>query len=570
VHSHSTRSALAAFVAAAALVAGCGGSSSNDTNGGGGGGNDSTALKASDLNATPRDQLKQGGTLRWGIDEFPSQYNYNQIDGTTDPAAQIDWAIMPRPFRVDPQAKITPNTNYVTSAEVTSTSPQVVTYKLNPKAKWSDGKPITWRDYEAEWNALRDANGPYKLTSATGYERISSVKAGSDEYEVVVTFAKPFGEWQTLFDPLYPRATNADPKSFEDDYKGKIPVTAGAFRLKKIDNTAKTITVERDPNWWGPPAKLDAIVYRALPQDAIVGAFANGEVDFGDLGADPNAYKRASGVAGGELREAGGPDFRHFTINGSGPILKDLKVRQAVAMALNREVLARADLTGLNWPARTMGNHFLVNTQNGYADNSGAVGTFDPAKARTLLDQAGWTLSGNVRKKAGKTLTLRFIIPSQVATSRQESELAQKMLQDVGVKLDVQTVPSDDFFTKYVTPGNFDITPFSWIGTPYPISSAKSIYTNPAKDSKGELQIQQNYARTGSPQIDKLMNDAEESVDPAKAFDLINQADRQIWEAVHSIILYQRPQITAVKSTLANIGAFGLAFKNYEDMGFTQ
>jgi peptide/nickel transport system substrate-binding protein len=562
---------LATLVASAALIAACGSSSSNDNGGGNSGGNESVALKSSDLNPVAREQLKQGGTLSWGLDEYPAQFNYNQIDGTSAAGSDIIYALMPRPFRVDPTGKITPNTNYVTSAEVTSTSPnQVVTYKLNKNAKWSDGKPITWKDYEAQWKALRDPAGKYKIASATGYERISKIERGADDYTFTTTYSKPFGEWQALFDPLYPAATNSDPDRFDNDYKKGFPVTAGSFRVKKIDSADKTITIERDPNWWGTKPVLDTIVYRSLSDDALPGAFANGEIDYALVGNDAATYRRITSVAGGEARVAGGPDFRHFTINGSGPILKDVKVRQAVAMAINRDVITKADLTGLPWPVRTMGSHFLVNTQDGYKDNSGTVGKFDPDQAGKLLDEAGWKLSGNTRTKDGKPLTLRFVIPSQVAASRQEGELTQKMLQDVGIKLDVQTVPTDDFFEKYVTPGNFDITPFSWLGTPFPISSATSIYTNPTKDAKGELQIQQNYARTGSKEIDDLMSQAEEETDRTKAIDLINQADTEVWNQVHSIIMYQRPQITAAKTTVANLGSKGLGYNVYEDLGFTK
>jgi peptide/nickel transport system substrate-binding protein len=562
---------LATLVASAALIAACGSSSSNDNGGANSSANEDVALKSSDLNPVPHDQLKQGGTLSWGIDQYPAQLNYNQIDGPNEASSNIINALMPRPFRVDPSGKVTPNTNYVTSAEVTSTSPnQVVTYKLNKDAKWSDGKPITWKDYEAEWKALRDPAGKYKIASSTGYERISKVERGADDYTFTTTYSKPFGEWQALFDPLYPAATNSDPDRFDNDYKKTFPVTAGAFKLKKVDAGDKVITIVRDPNWWGTKPVLDTIVFRALSDDALPGAFANGEIDFALVGNDAATYRRITSVAGGEARVAGGPDFRHFTINGSGPILKDVKVRQAVAMAINRDVITKADLTGLPWPVRTMGNHFLVNTQDGYKDNSGTVGKYDPDQAGKLLDEAGWKLSGGTRTKDGKPLTLRFVIPSQVAASRQEGELTQKMLQQVGIKLDVQTVPTDDFFEKYVTPGNFDITPFSWLGTPFPISSATSIYTNPTKDDKGELQIQQNYARTGSKEIDDLMSQAEEETDRTKAIDLINQADAEVWNEVHSIIMYQRPQITAAKTTVANLGSKGLGYVVYEDIGFTK
>jgi glutathione transport system substrate-binding protein len=564
VHIHRPKDALVAILAAAMLIAGCGGSSD-------GGGDSSAALKASDINPVPREHLKPGGVMRWGINEFPTQLNFNQVDGKTDSGSKIIYAVMPRPFRVDAEAKVTPNPNYLLSASVTTTVPrQVVRYRLNPKATWSDGTPITWRDYEAQWKALRNPNGAFKITSSTGYERIASIRRGADDYEFAATFSKPFGEWQSIFDPLYPRSVNGDPKRFDSEYKNKIPVTGGAFRVKEIDRSAETITIERNPDWWGEKPLLDAIVFREMSQDALIGAFAGGKIDFAELGADAAAYKRAAGVAGGAVREASGPDFRHFTFNGSRGVLKDAKVRRAIAMALDREVLAKADLAGLNWPVRTMGNHYLVNTQEGYADNAREVGTFDPATSRALLDEAGWKLDGPFRRKAGKTLAVRFVIPLGIATSRQEGELAGKMLRDVGVKLDIRTVPSDDFFEHYVTAGNFDISAFSWIGTPFPISFAKSIYAAPAKDDKGELQIHENFARVGSDLIDSIMRQAEEEVDRAKAFDLINQVDKLVWDEVHSLTLYQRPQIAAVRSTLANVGAKGLAYDVYEDIGFVK
>jgi peptide/nickel transport system substrate-binding protein len=178
--------------------------------------------------------------------------------------------------------------------------------------------------------------------------------------------------------------------------------------------------------------------------------------------------------------------------------------------------------------------------------------------------------SGGFYEKGGKTLTIRFVIPAGVSSSKQESELTQAMMKDIGVKLDIRTVPSDPFFDKYIVPGNYDVTVFSWVGTPFPISSGKSIYVNPKKDKKGELQVQQNYARSGSPEIDRLMTQAEGELDIAKARDLANQADAKIWEIVHSLTLYQRPQNWAVKKGLANVGAYGFKTPVYADIGYVK
>jgi peptide/nickel transport system substrate-binding protein len=558
----------AVLVAAMAIVvAACGGSSG----GGGSASNakptqqqEASAQKQIDINETPLGQVKQGGTLRWAVDQFSTQWNYNELDGTNAATAQVLYGVMPYAFIADKTAKVAANPDYVTSAKATqSGGTQTVTLELNPKAKWSDGSPITEKDYETQWKALQGKSQAYQISSSTGYELIDSVKQGKDQYEVIAHFTKPFADWMALWSPLYPAKYQDSASHFNNGYKSKMPLTGGPFKIEKIDSTAKTVSMVPDPNWWGQKPKLDRIITRALEGDAGVNAFVNGEVDVNLIPNDPSSYKRAAAAKGGIVRVAGGPDFRHFTINGTSPNLQDLNVRKAVAMAINRNAIVKADLTGLPWPARTMDNHFLVNTQAGYKSNSGEIGQYNPDKAKQLLDQAGWKQNGAFRQKGGKTLDLRFVIPTGVPASKQEGELTQAMLKDVGIKLDINAVPSDDFFDKYVTPGNFDITPFSWLGTPFPVSSAQSIYANPHGD-----QIQQNYARVGSPKIDDLMTQAAASLDQNQAFNLINQADALIWQEVHSLVFYQRPQMTAVRKNLANVGSYGFAQPDYTKIGF--
>jgi peptide/nickel transport system substrate-binding protein len=167
-------------------------------------------------------------------------------------------------------------------------------------------------------------------------------------------------------------------------------------------------------------------------------------------------------------------------------------------------------------------------------------------------------------------LEINCVIPSAVATSRQESELMQNMLGQIGVKLNINTVPSPEFFEKYVRPGQFDFTVFSWIGTPFPISSTKSVYAKPVADAKGQLTIQQNYARVGSDEIDQLYAQATQELDRTKAIELANRIDALIWQEVHSLTLYQRPEMWVVKKELANMGAYGFAEILFEDIGWTK
>lgn len=562
-HRYRLRALVPALAALALVASGCGSASTSTTSDAG--------VKASDINPQPRDSVKDGGVLRWAIDEFPRQWNYFQIDGGTQASFLVQGALLPFTFVTDDKANLSVDKDFVLSAKVTATDPkQVVTYVINPKATWSDGTPITVKDFASNWKALRSATGKFLVSSTTGYEDIESVEPGKDDREVVVTFKKVFADWQSLFNPILPASTTDSPEVFNKGWINKFPLSAGPFKVERIDRTSQSITIVRDPKWWGEPAKLDKIVFRTLADDAIVSSFANGEVDTGDVGPDPSGYKRALGVTGGAVREAGGPDFRHFTINGTSPNLTDVRVRRALTVGIDRLVITRADLTGLRWPAKTLDNHFLVNTQAGYQDNTGDLGKYDPKKAGELLDAAGWKLNGTYRQRGGKTLKLRFVIPAGVTTSKQEGELVQGMLKKVGIKIDLETVPSDAFFDQYVIPGNYDITPFSWIGTPFPISSAQSIYAKPQKDAKGELQIQQNFARVGTAKIDALMDKAAHTLDRDEATKYINEADVELWQLGHSLTLYQRPQIIAVKASLANLGAFGFGTIRYEDIGFVK
>jgi peptide/nickel transport system substrate-binding protein len=525
-----------------------------------------------DINAMPRDQVQDGGTLTWPVSEIPPTFNYYHLDGTLKDNHEIMAALMPSVHRTDATGTPHWNRDYLEAEPALQTEPaQVVTYRINPKATWDDGTPITWEDFHWQWRASSGQNSAYVISSANGYENIASVERGQHDREVVVTFAQRFADWPALFDPIYPASTNRDPKVFNEGWRARPLVTAGPFRFDSLNQTTKTITLVRNDKWWGEPAKLDRIVYREMEATAQIDALANGEIDFFDIGPDANMYNRARGIAGVEIRTAGGPNFRHLTINGTSQNLQDVRVRRALAMAINRTAIARALLGPLGVSAEPLNNHIFMANQAGYRDNSGEVGQFNPQRAAELLDEAGWTLQGSVRQKDGRPLEITMVIPSGVATSRQESELIQNMLAQVGVTLRINVVPGPGFFDQYIIPGQYDFTVFSWIGTPFPISSSKSIYRKPTTGPEGELIIQQNFARVGSDEIDALYEQANAELDRARAIELANRIDALIWEQVHSLTLYQRPELYATKTGLANVGAFGFAQPPvYQDMGWAR
>ena len=159
------------------------------------------------------------------------------------------------------------------------------------------------------------------------------------------------------------------------------------------------------------------------------------------------------------------------------------------------------------------------------------------------------------------------MIPDNSAEAPKESALIKSELKAVGITVVVQSAPSQEFFDNFVTRGDFDLALFSWQGTLFPISAALPIYVSPTATSGG-LEVHQNYARIGSSDIDQLFARATAELDPAAATRLGNQIDAAIWKEVHSLTLYQLPQLFAERSTLANFGAFGFASVNYQTIGF--
>ncbi|MFI6599917.1 ABC transporter family substrate-binding protein [Nonomuraea sp. NPDC050536] len=523
-------------------------------------------LPGATINEVAYDQVKQGGTVQLALTAWHNQWNYHELDGTHADVSAVIEPLMPTTMLVDDKGTVTNDPNFISEYKMDNSSgKQVVTYKINEKAVWSDGKPISAQDFISQWKALNGSNKKFKVSSTEGYDKIADIKQGATEKDVIVTFSANYPDWTGLFAPLYPASTTGTPDAFNKGWATEFPVTAGPFKVDKVDQTAKTLTLVPNDKWWGRKAKLDKIIFRVVDSSATTNAFANGELDAVEIPSNSADLKRAKEIPGADIRKAAAPFQRHFTVNGTSPMLQDVKVRQAVSMGINRDVISQSDLKDMDWPVQTLGNHFYVNTQKGYQDNTEPYAQYHPDKSKQMLDEAGWKMDGDFRKKDGKVLTLRCIVPNY-ALSKQECELAQAMLKEVGVKVDVQTVSDDDQFPKYITPGNFELAPFTWLGTPYPISSTSNIY----KSIKAGVEDPgQNFARVGSPEIDAKMDAAKTELDPAKAIQLTNEADKMIWEEVHTIMLYQRPEIYAAKKALANYGAFGFKSKDWTAVGFT-
>lgn len=709
---------------------------------------------AQDIAPASRDQVADGGTLRWAVDAVPETLNAFQADADAA-TSRVAGAVLPSMYRLDANGRPQINPAYLESAKVVGTEPkQVVLYKLNQQAVWSDGREIGAADFAAQWRALSGKDSAYWTARNAGYDRIEKIERGKNNLEVRVTFARPYADWKSLFSPLYPKSVMGTADSFNDGARRKLKVSAGPFAVKKVDVKGGQVQLTRNPRWWGSPTKLSEIDLVAVARDKRAAALAADELDMAEVDpADAERITAARGRSGppkgasatgtpsagagrdkGEKDDSGEktgkskdekarddgksksrtetesdsdessdgdekdttgaegskakaadqqaalsafvvrkslePAYTQLALNGSEGPLADERVRRAVARALDRKELAKVVLKPLGLPAEPVGSHLALIGQAAYSDNSGALGGQDTAEARALLADAGWVPGGPVTEqkktekaagskgkkadtddspgddgtyivgednkpseadrdlrkdpkdhtgahertsaqsgiqadeqqagkqyakqggaqgayapkgtaapagaasgalaKDGKPLTLRFVLPSGQGSEslRAVADRIAQMLQRIGIRTDISKVSDASYFKDHIASGQYDLALYSWPGSAYPATDARPIYSKPVPAADGSLSVEQNYTRVGTDQVDQLFDQALSTLDEGEERSLVRKADARIWAAAGSIPLYQRPQLTAVRTGLANAGAFGFQTPVYEDMGF--
>jgi peptide/nickel transport system substrate-binding protein len=514
----------------------------------------------SDINPQDPATLQDGGNLRLALTDFPPNFNILHIDGNSAEVAAMMKATLPRAFVIGPDGSTTVDTNYFTSVELTGTNPQVVTYTINPKAVWSDGTPITWRDIASQIHALSGVDKNFAIAGPSGADRVASVTRGVDDRQAIMTFAKPYAEWRGMFagnGMLLPESVTSTPEAFnKGQLEGPGP-SAGPFIVSSLDRTTQRIMLTRNPKWWGDRPRLSTITFLVLDDAARLPALQNNTIDAAGVGTldQLTIAQRTKGIS---IRRAPAPSWSHFTFNGAaGSILADKALRVAVSKGIDRQTIAKVVQYGLTGHPVPLNNHIYVAGQEGYQDNSATV-PYDPTAAKRELDALGWKLNGQFREKDGRRLVIRDLFYDGQG-SRVFAQVAQHSLAQIGVKLDLVARSGSGFFSNYINVGAFDMAQFGWLGDAFPLSALTQIYQSDGAS---------NFGKIGSPEIDAAIERTLEELDPGKARALANDLDKLIWAEGFSLPLTQSPGDVAVRSTLANFGAPGLADLNYTAIGF--
>jgi len=436
---------------------------------------------------------------------------------------------------------------------------RVITLKLRDDIVWSDGKPITSEDFAFTYEMTMSPKNT--VASTFPYDKLEKVEA-PDPKTVVMTFKEPFAAWQaTLWHGLLPahvlRPVFEKEGTIDNAEWNRAPtVGCGPFVFKEWESGSFIRFVANKKYWLGRP-KIDEIFIRIVPDDASqVAALKAGDADLGTF----IAYSDIP-----TLEQAGVQMVKVFSGYNEGwyfylhpekghPALKDVKVRQAIALAFDRFSVCKDLLLGLTKPPAT----YWANTP--WQDPTLEPWPYDPERAKQLLDEAGWkdTNGDGVRDKDGVELVLTLGTTTR-EIRRDVQAVAQQQLAQVGIKLELANADSDIFFGSYgeggpCATGQYDIFEYSTV-TNYPDPETADWLCSEIPSDENPSGV--NWQAVCDEELDGLFKLQATQVDPAERQQTFHKITRLIYEKVYWLGVWEDPDIWAVGPRLKNVRLSG-------------
>jgi peptide/nickel transport system substrate-binding protein len=463
--------------------------------------------------------VTNGGTLTVGAAQEPDCFDWlGDCAASSWGSWMAQYQTIPRVFDVVPQAdgslRNVPS-NLLAAPPVVSATPEMITYRINPKAVWSDGVAITCADFAYTLDQEQHSSN---ILDRSGYTDIAGVGC-SDPSKAVVTFkpGKTFASWQALFaggTGVYPSHIL---KGHDRDaaMKNGYSWSGGPWIAQWTKGESITLTPNR--RFWGHQAHLDSVVFRFESDTAAeFQAFRSKQVQA--IYPQPQVDVVTAIKAGlGDARLQTNPRTAYVEalwINNARPPFTDAAVRQAFAYAVDRTAVVKQLFGGLgvDQPANSINPYAIKD----YSDqNAFAKYHLDLQMVTKLMTAAGWVKgSDGVWAKDGKQAA--FTLTTTAGNKRRQltAQVVQQELKNAGfgVKLDFRSLavlggtdlPAGTTDVVLIASGITSLTPGQCINF-----CSKNV-PGPANEQSG-----QNYFRVRVPQLDRLLESVDTSLDDA-------------------------------------------------------
>src|ERR687887_1605762 len=430
------------------------------------------------------------------------------------------------------------------------TKPLRITYFIRKNAKWSDGVPVSGKDWKFTWQTA--INPKYKdHIDPLGWEDIRSV-VGNGKV-VKVTFKRNFAAWRGLFAYVLPRhaLAGSDMLTVWNDCicnpkKGNAPISNGPFLLTKFDRGAG-ITLQRNSHgWYGKKAKLDSIVFRFLTNtNSEIQAMKSGEVDA--IYPQPQlALADLKNQAGLKIQTHIGLQWEHVEIEQGAhgnPLAKQTWLRQALITAINRAGAAKALYGTLNPSVGPLQSLVRLKGEAGYA-NDFAKWNYNPTKVESIMRAHNCSKGGDgIFTCGGTKVAFDFASTSGNALRQLAFTIFQDQAAKAGIELKNGFVPAGTLFGSKLPAHNFDLAMFTQLVTVDPHYVAEIFSCGNAS----------NYTEYCNRQVTRWLEESDRELNPAKRLALIKKAGKVMAADVPMIPLFQRPTYLVYKTSVGGI-----------------
>jgi len=417
-----------------------------------------------------------------------------------------------------------------------------ITYRLHPEARWGDGMPVTTKDVVFTWKVGREPKSG--ISNFELYRRILSVDAVDDKTFTLHVDRVTF-EYNAVNDlELLPAHLEAAPFAEPAEYRHRTlfdtdPTNPGLYygpyRITEVASGSHVV-LEPNPTWYGEPPHFKRIVVRVIENTAALEAnLLSGSIDYvaGELGVSLDqalAFEKRHGDRFQVVYKAG-LIYEHIDLNLDNPILRDRRVRHALILALDRQAISERLFEGRQPVAISSVSPLDWVHATDIPDYP-----FDPARAKALLEEAGWRVAkGGIRENAeGQRLSLELMTTAGNRTRELVEQVLQSMWRQVGIDVRIRNEPARVFFGQTVTQRRFTgLAMYAWISSPENVPRS-------TLHSEEIPTVENNWAgqnTTGfrDPEMDALLDAVELELDRAKR--------KELWRRLQEIYVTELPVI---------------------------
>lgn len=487
----------------------------------------------------------QRGVLRLGEPDEPD--NINPMFGHTTAADEVDEMIFSSLLRYDADGNYIPDLATAVPTYANggiSKDGRTLTFHLRKNARWSDGAPLTAKDWMFTYNAVRNPRNNTK--SLFEWDDIAWAKA-PDDYTLVVRLKRVNAAILALFAfggsayPPLPAHLLAKLPDLNRASFNQHPISSGPYILKRWSH-GSTLTFVPNPLYWRGAPHLKEVVWKVIPDlNTLFTQLQTHEIDVLS-GVPPNDIAELAGISGIRVTHRLIANWRSLGMNTAQPLLRDRRVRLAIAEGVDWSRINQTSYHGYNQLA--VSDIF----PQSWAAPSIAPYRYDPANARRLLSQAGWSMGADGILRNGAQ---RMHLTISTGTNEQDNQQAEVQIQSdlrpLGIDVAIRNYPVSLLFAQDgpLYTGKYDLEWTVETNAPDPDNSAlwNGKYIPPHGADTTWLD---------DPIVNQTSSAALQTFDQARRKALYQREETRLHALVPSVFFYWEDSYTAMNSDVRN------------------